>query len=227
MAAAKGTTNWFAIIITTVVVVALVGVGFFVVNMNKKATDPGTPPTSSIVDPETGAVSFGSGSDVVETWVDFLCPGCGAFEAQWGEPLQAAAANGDITLKVHPVAILDRASAGTEYSSRTANAMYCVVDDNPDAGLPFLNVLFANQPEEGQETHDDATLKAFAEQSGAPGAAACIDDGTYKKFVQSMTSNIPAGPDGRSVTPTVVVNGEYVTVDQRQAVLGPLVGAPN
>lgn len=209
MAAAAKKTNWFAVGVSIAVVVVLVALGGLVVFLNNQATAPGAAPSSSIIDEETGAISFGSGDEEVATYVDFMCPACGSFEQRFGEGLQTAAANGDITLQVHPIAILNHLSGGTDFSSRSASAMYCVAESAPDAALDFFNMMFANQPQEGGSGLADEQIVGFAEEVGAGDAASCIADGTYMKFVDSLTPKTPAGPRGIS-TPTLTINGELI-----------------
>lgn len=204
-AAAKSNTNWFAVGISIAVVVVLVALGGLVVFLNNQATAPGTAPQSALVNEETGAISFGEGETQVDTFVDFMCPICGQFEDMHGEALQEAAANDEITLNIHPVSILDRYSQNTEYSSRSASAMYCVAEEAPDATLTFFNSLFTNQPAENTAGLSDDELAALAEEAGAGGAADCIADGTYMRFVKSQTSaHEIAG------TPTLEIDGERV-----------------
>jgi protein-disulfide isomerase len=205
MAAAKSNTNWFAVGISIAVVVVLVVLGGLVIFLNNQATAPGTAPQSEIIDSETGAISFGTGEDEIDTFVDFMCPVCGQFEDSYGETLQAAAANDDITLNIHPVAILDHLSQGTEYSSRSASAMYCVAAEAPESALDFFNLLFTNQPEESSPGLTDDELAALAKQAGADAAADCIADGTYMKYVGDQTTAQDIGG-----TPTVEVNGERI-----------------
>jgi len=203
MAAAKSNTNWFAIGISIAVVVVLVALGALVVILNNQANDPGTAPQSAIVNEETGAIVFGDGEDTVDTYVDFMCPICGDFEQSYGEQLQTAAANGDITLNIHPVSILNRLSQNTEFSTRAGSAMYCVAAEAPDSTLDFFNSMFANQPEENSAGLSDDELAALAEEAGAGAAAECIADGTYMDFVDAQTNaHDIAG------TPTVEVNGK-------------------
>ncbi|GAT73820.1 DsbA family protein [Microbacterium hydrocarbonoxydans] len=203
MAAAKSNTNWFAIGVSAAVVVVLVALGAVVVLLNNQATAPGVAPESAIVNQETGAISFGDGEDEVDTYVDFMCPICGDFESQYGEQLQTAAANGDITLNVHPVSILDRYSQNTKYSTRAAGAMYCVAEKAPDAALDFFNLLFEQQPAENTPGLSDDELATLAEQAGAGAAADCIADGTYMSFVGDQTEKHEI-----QGTPTVEVNGK-------------------
>ncbi|MBT2483326.1 MULTISPECIES: thioredoxin domain-containing protein [unclassified Microbacterium] len=203
MAAAKSNTNWFAIGISIAVVVVLVVLGGLVVFLNNQATAPGAAPKSDIINEETGAISFGDAEDEVDTYVDFMCPICGDFEQQYGEALQNAAADGKITLNIHPVSILDRFSQNTDFSTRAAGSVYCVAENAPEATLDYFNLLFANQPAENTPGLSDDELAAFAEQAGAGAAADCIADGTYMDFVGDQTQqNEIAG------TPTVEVNGK-------------------
>ena len=57
--AAAGKTNWFAIWVSVAVVVVIALVIGLVVWMNNAATDPGTAPSGSGIDQETGAVVVG------------------------------------------------------------------------------------------------------------------------------------------------------------------------
>ncbi len=55
---------------------------------------------------------------VVSVYFDFMCPYCGQFETIVGPTLDELVASGDILLDSHPVSILDRYSAGTDFSTR-------------------------------------------------------------------------------------------------------------
>ncbi len=219
MAAAKGNTNWFAVWVSIAVVIVLVALGALVVFLNNQATAPGEAPKADIVNAETGAISFGSGEETVDTYIDFMCPVCNQFEQSFGESLQTAAAEDRITLNIHPVSILNNRSQGTEYSSRSGGAMYCVAEKAPDATLTFMQLLFTNQPEEGSPGLDDGELAKLAEQAGAADAADCISDGTYAKFVDDQTAlhQIPG-------TPVVEINGERLDNSEIATRLPQLLG---
>lgn len=206
MAQAQSKTNWFAIGISIAVVVVLVALGGVVVWLNNQASDPGTAPKGDIINTETGAISFGSGERSIDTYVDFICPACNAFEETFGADLQKAAADDKITLNIHPIAILDHLSQGTDYSSRAAASMYCVAETVPDKALDYFNTLFANQPAEKSTGLTDEQLTAIATQVGAEKAATCIADGTYKKFgvAQAKAHEIQG-------TPTVDIDGKRLT----------------
>ena len=210
MAAAKGRTNGFAIGITAAVVAVLIALVGVVVWLNNKATDPGAAPQSAIINSETGAVTTGTGKEKVAVFVDFQCPVCKTFEDQFGAQLEAAAADGRITLEYHPIAILDRFSQGTEYSSRSAGAAFCVAESNPDLYLDFAKTLFENQPEENSTGLTNDQLAGFATQVGADDAVSCITDETYRKFgaAQAKSHEI-AG------TPTVDINGTRLNLQDQ------------
>ncbi|SJN26395.1 DSBA oxidoreductase [Microbacterium esteraromaticum] len=206
MARAQAKTNWFAIGISIAVVVVLVALGGVVVWLNNEASSPGTAPKSAIIDTESGAITFGSGDRSIDTYVDFICPACNSFEQTFGADLQKAAADDKITLNVHPIAILDHLSQGTDYSSRSAAAMYCVAESAPDKAMDYFNALFANQPAENSPGLTDEQLTEIATQVGADKAASCIADGTYKKFgaAQAKAHEITG-------TPTVDIDGKRLT----------------
>lgn len=205
MATAKSNTNWFAIGISIAVVVVLVVLGGLVVFLNNQATAPGAAPSSNeAFDSETGAVSVGAGDaeDTVSVFVDFQCPACKSFEDQFGVALESAAESGSINLEYHPIAILDRFSQGTDYSSRSAGAAVCVAESNPELYVDYSKVLFENQPAENTSGLPTDQLAAFATQVGADDAVSCIKDETYRKFgVSQAKANDVRG------TPTVKING--------------------
>jgi len=196
-------TNWAAIWISAGVVVLLVVVGALVVWMNNQATAPAASPASASIDSDTGAIRLGDGPDVLETYVDFMCPYCGHFEESWGDAISEEVAAGNLTLEIYPVAILDRLSQGTAFSTRAANAMYCVAESDPDAAYPFLDLMFGNQPAESTPGLSDEDITALAERAGAGEAAECIASGAYNDFVAQTTKALPGGG-----TPAVLLNGE-------------------
>lgn len=212
MATAARKTNWFAIWISVAVVVALVGVGVLVVWMNNQATAPGPRPEGSGINAETGAIVAGSGSNELDVWFDFYCPHCQDFERTYGSTIDDLLENGDITFNMLPVALpgLNTAS-GTDFSERSANAMYCVAEAQPDAAYPFMQAVFATNPTGPGLT--DEELIAMAADAGATGIDTCVADREYVSFVTEQTGKIPPNPaTGGAGTPTVVLNGEYVTL---------------
>ena len=216
MAAARKTTNWFAIGVTAAPVVVVLIVGGVVWFANSQATSPGTLPETSAVNTETGAISIGSGPKTVDTYVDFMCPICNSFEQAYGPTLQQLTDDSTITLNFHPISILDRQSQGTQYSTRAANAAYCVAVDDVANVPAFVKALYAQQPQEGTAGLDDATLASIATTAGASDAVtSCITDGTYSKFVTAMTQKTPLQPNASGIaTPTIAVDGTVLNNQQ-------------
>lgn len=214
-ATARKSTNWFAIGVTAAALVIVLIVGGVVWFANSQATSPGTLPQSSAVNTETGAIAVGTGEKTVDTYVDFMCPICNQFEQSYGPTLDELVQSGEITLNIHPISILDRQSQGTEYSTRSAAAAYCVAVDDPANVQAFVKALYAQQPSEGTAGLDDATLASVATSAGASDAvSACISDGTYTRFVTAMTQKTPLQPNASGIaTPTIAIDG---TVLQNQ-----------
>jgi protein-disulfide isomerase len=210
MATAGKRTNWFAIWVSVAVVAVVVVAGVAVVLINNAASDPGPAPEAAIVNSETGAISVGDGPDVVATYIDFMCPICNQFEGVYAETLNDLVADGSITLEYHPVAILDRASQGTEYSTRSANALYCVAVTSPEAVTPFVSAMYAQQPDEGTPGLTDDEIIAIAKDAGAGDIASCVTDREYGGFVTAQTKTLPRDAQGNAGTPTVTFNGERI-----------------
>jgi protein-disulfide isomerase len=211
MAATVRKVNWFAIWVSVAVVAALVVVTVLVVWMNNTTDDPGPAPSAATINSETGAISVGSGDQRMDTYIDFMCPICNQFETVYGDAVEGLIDDGTITLNIHPISILDRASQGTEYSTRAANAMYCVAEADGTAALPFMQAMFANQPEEGSTGLTDEQILEVAGSVGVTGIDSCVADGEYSKFVTAMTANTPIAPGSSGIgTPTIAINGEVI-----------------
>ena len=216
MAQAARKRNWFAIWVTVGVVVALALVAVLVVTLNNAATPKPlptevNPPSSAGIDSETGAILVGDGEDRLDTYIDFMCPVCNQFEQVYGAEIEGMVDDGSITLGIHPISILDRQSSGTQYSTRSANAAYCVAAADPDASLPFLQAMFENQPAEGSSGLTNREILDIASGVGVTGIDSCVNDGTYAGFVTAMTEQTPIQPGSQGIgTPTIAVNGEVI-----------------
>ncbi|WP_248239848.1 DsbA family protein [Microbacterium kunmingense] len=214
MATAARKVNWFAILVSVAVVLALVVTAAIVVWSNNQSDDAGPAPQAASINAETGAIEVGTGEQTLDTYIDFMCPICNQFEQAYGESIQGLVDDGTLTLNIHPIAILDRFSQGTEYSTRAANAMYCVAETAPDAAVSFMQTLYANQPAEGSTGLTDEQLIEIAGSVGAEGVDACVTEQRYSGFVSSMTQQTPIQPGQSGIaTPTLAVNGEVIAND--------------
>jgi protein-disulfide isomerase len=213
MAAVARKTNWFAIWVSVAVVAVLVIVASLVVWMNNSAStpDPVVTPEAAVIDAETGAIVVGDGENTMDTYIDFMCPVCNQFEQIYGEAISGLVEDGTITHNIHPISILDRASQGTEYSTRAANAMYCVAAADGTAAVPFMQAMFANQPAEGTAGLTNEQILEIAGGVGVTGIDACVNDGEYSGFVTAMTEKTPVAPGASGIgTPTIAINGEVI-----------------
>lgn len=159
-------------------------------------------------------------SDVLDirVYVDYMCPVCGGFEAANAAQIEKLVGEGAATLEIHPVAILDRASMGTRYSTRATNAAACVANFSPDSFFDFSATLFENQPKENTEGLSDDQLVGFAKEVGVSrltSVTSCIKGQTFKGWVKAATDRFINSPipnlgeqPAKKGTPTVVVNGQ-------------------
>ncbi len=152
----------------------------------------------------------------ITMYVDYLCPICGQFEATNGDYISSLLENGGTTVDIHPITILDRASQGTKYSTRSANAAACVANYSPNQFYDFHNLLFANQPAENTTGLSDDELVALTVEAGvneADSIASCITGQQFKAWVANSSARALNGPipnsniDKVTGTPTVLVNG--------------------
>jgi protein-disulfide isomerase len=151
----------------------------------------------------------------VVVYEDFLCPACGAFEEETNEELQQLADDGQVYVEYRPFELLSQFG---DYSARSVSAFGVVLEESgPEVAKEFHDLLFAEQPEEGDEPYPDADwLVEKAVEAGAEEAAVRpgIEEGA-SEWVEQATDE--AEESGVNSTPTVLLNGEkftdYRTVD--------------
>lgn len=210
MASTVRKTNWFAIWVSVAAVVVLVAVTAIVIAINNQSSAPGASPQGKIINTDLGAVTFGDGKNTVDTYVDFLCPYCNQFEQSEGQTINQLVQAGTVTLRVHPVTILDQHTTPAGYSSRAAGAFYAVAAADPDHAYAFMQAMYQHQPQEGSAGLTDAQIVDIAKGAGVNVTSdleKAITSNTYQKYAQ--TKGLPSGSNG---TPTVVVNGTMVNV---------------
>ncbi|TKR22108.1 disulfide bond formation protein DsbA [Cellulomonas hominis] len=224
-----------------VAVLALGGVLVWVLTQGGSSSDEALPdypdtPLSEVTDapgaalPEggipVGAEGVGGTVDDsvarVDVYLDYMCPACGAFEEANGDNLITLATEGSATVVYHPIAILNRFSNGTGYSTRAASASALVADEAPDQFAAFNEQLFAGQPEEGTDGLTNSEIADIARDAGVPDDVADqIADGTaldrFGQWVTSATNEASANPDlvnpqsGSFGTPTITIDGKLWT----------------
>jgi protein-disulfide isomerase len=185
------------------------GDGTTVSPVSTAATKVGADPTP------TDTTTLDSTVNIV-TYIDYACPYCQQFETTNSAQIQTWVAQGDASLEIHPISILDRVSLGTKYSSRAANAAACVANYEPDQYIAVNDTLFANQPEENTSGLDTAELKKLVSDAGATSdeVSSCITDKTFSSWVTAATDLATDGTLASdtvtefSGTPLVLVNGQ-------------------
>ncbi|MDQ0675858.1 protein-disulfide isomerase [Pseudarthrobacter siccitolerans] len=164
----------------------------------------GEPPQAAPAEVVAPGAEAEAGKPVkVVLYIDFICPVCKNFEAQYNEQLTSLRNEGKITVEYRALGFLDSRST-TNYSSRAANAAACVVNESPEKYAEFVDALFANQPAEGGAGLSDDKLKSMASDIGVD-INSCVDEKTYRPFVKFTTKE--ASAIGVTGTPSVFVEG--------------------
>ena len=208
-----------------VVIFAVALVGYIVISHQKKTSGDSQRAvrvTSSKLITKDGSKDPKA---VVSFYEDFLCPACGNFERQFGPTVAKLIDSGAIAADYYMLGFLSRPQ-NDEYSSRAANAAYCVADDSIDAFRRFHTTLYRPniQPSEtGTTFPDNAQLIEYARVAGVVGNVPnCVNSGKYLAMVNGLAQ--AAGIHG---TPTIRINGQdyqWSTPDGLVAKIKEIVG---
>lgn len=231
--------RWLIPSSVTVVVLAVVAIVVLVVSTSAPAPQTAAGPKNMISD---GILFTGSGGTITPTataaikakgtptptaqksdglahivsYVDFACPVCQAFEQANSAQIHQLVAQGQATLEVHPIAILDRSSLGARYSSRANDAGACVANFAPDSFLAVMAEMYKEQPAEQTPGLTNSQIVQLVHTAGLRNTDVdkCINGESFKSWTASATQRALSGPlpnsDVASVqgTPTVLVNGK-------------------
>lgn len=170
-------------------------------NTTKPAEGEEWPITEVQQTPAAGEpIHFGTeGEHTVEMFVDFHCPHCVQFEAEFGPILQQAESQQQATIDIYPMAFIDQGSVNA------ANAFACAAE----AGYPraYFNALFANASR--QWTAEQLVeLSAQIGHEATPEFTACVNDQAHADWVTSIGTT--AEQRGVTGTPTIFIDGELV-----------------
>jgi protein-disulfide isomerase len=196
-------TLWTTIGVVLVLVVAGLAGWAVVSSQNKgKVTTP-----SVAVDSGT-AFTVGSGPVVIDLYEDFMCPICHEFETQSGATIKQLVSANKVTVRYHPVAILDGSSNGTNYSTRASGAAAAAAEGGKF--IEYHDVLYQNQPSEGSDGLDNAKLISLGQQVGLTSTAFsdAVNNKTYDKWADNVTDTF--AKRGYTGTPTVLVAGKQL-----------------
>ncbi|MCL2423738.1 MAG: thioredoxin domain-containing protein [Micrococcales bacterium] len=230
-----------------VVAVVAIGAGIFAVvkksaevDQNKERYADAQAPTSApdltdVVVPKTGDAALagipisskgvGVVADdgvVVHIYLDFICPHCAEFERDQAASVQEVLTYDDVTVVYHAVALFDHWSEGTNYSSRAANAVSVVADQDPDHFLAFVVALMdpQTQPRAGTGGLTDAKIAQIAQQVGVPSSVTDqftatadfqgVQLRTFVPWTLAVTQTTPIDPvKNAPSTPAILINGEH------------------
>ncbi|WP_305789232.1 DsbA family protein [Symbioplanes lichenis] len=212
-------TLWTSVGVVAVLVIAgLIGWAVLAGQEKDTAGSVVVPPTAT---DDGTAFARGEGPVTIDIYEDFMCPICHEFEDSAGPTITKLVDEKKVTVNYHPISILDRASNGTEYSTRSAGAAAAAA-----AGGKFYEyheVLFANQPEENSDGLDNAKLIELGQSVGLTDQAFAdaVNNGTYQGWATDVTDKASAA--GVTGTPTIKVNGT-VLEDRTAAGLEKAVG---
>lgn len=202
----RAVTLWTSVAVVAVLLIAGL-VGWGVLSGQEKDNAGKLTVPAAAVDDST-AFAVGTGPVKVDIYEDFMCPVCREFEQASGATLKQMIAAGRVTVQYHPISILDRASNGTQFSTRSAAASAAAAEGGKF--VEYHQVLFDNQPAEGSDGLADAKLIELGKSVGLTDAkfADAITGKTYWAWVAKVTDT--ASSRGVTGTPTVMINGQKV-----------------
>jgi protein-disulfide isomerase len=197
------------------VVLALIAAGIIGYGMmaSQEKTAAGKLTTPSVAVDGGTAFTSGIGPVTVDLYEDFMCPVCRAFESADSAALKQLVTENKVTVRYHPVAILNASSNGTNYSTRAAGAAAA----GAQAGkfLPYHDVLYANQPAEGSDGLSNAQLIELGKSVGLTSQdfADAVNHGMYNAWADKATETF--SQRGYTFTPSIVVGGKLYQNNQR------------
>jgi len=149
---------------------------------------------------------------------DYQCPICKLFEDPNSAQMRTWADKGLAVIEYHPISFLDGQSLNN-YSSRAANAAFCVANSQPNKFFDVNNALYANQPQENTSGPTDSQIKDTLKSAGVVISSEinqCIDQKRYSNFIGNKTNeafnqNAVTGDTIPGGTPHILVNGVQYT----------------
>ncbi|MDE0572886.1 DsbA family protein [Demequina sp. B12] len=169
---------------------------------------------------EDGSVALGDGSawsgdtqtTSIDVYYDFACYYCMLFESTAAEDLADFAADPDVTVTYHPVAILD-AKFPSAYSTRAAASAFVVAQTAPEIFATYNDALMMAQQSLPEDGWTEQQMAQLALDLGAPQETADAITGTaFESMVAEATQAALTG--GMTGTPSVAVNGELIDHEQ-------------
>lgn len=186
----------------------VIGMGDKVVATPALAADD--KPVATVRDKTSSVIS-------IRMYVDYYCPVCKSFQSTNETQLSKWLKSGAITLEIHPIALFDRSSLGSAYSTRSANAAACVANYSPNQYWAFNERMFAKQPAQNTAGLSNSQILGVVKAAGVHNLSRvtdCINSERFKAWVSAATERALAGPLPDSsikkvaAAPTVIVDGQ-------------------
>lgn len=200
--------------IAGVVLVAALATGVYVAWQNYVA---GTEPAYAVARAGVVVTAGDPAAPVtVDIYEDYLCPACKQFEQVYGDEVTTALNDGQAKVNYHHISILDDRSNPPGYSSRAGNAALCAADA---AIFPaYHDRLYGDQPGQGAAGRTVEELTALGTELGATGDfGGCVGRQADTQAIADATGaaagNPAVAPGGRFGTPTVLVNGAKIDIN--------------
>ncbi|MGH3722993.1 MAG: DsbA family protein [Mycobacterium sp.] len=119
-------------------------------------------------------VTVGGAGDVaagITVFLDFQCPFCQRFEADYSEEITKYVTEGRLQVTYRPVTFLDPISASGDYSSRAAAALFLIDKSGASDAvvLGFIGEMFRRQPAEGIGNLTNLQISEIAAGAGVTG----------------------------------------------------------
>ena len=165
-------------------------------------------PAIGAVDQELVLGEEGAPHEVI-IYEDFRCPACGALERALDGELAELAAAGDVRIAYRPFDLLGG------WAEDAAAAFAVVLEESePEVAAEFHDLLYSQQPGEGDDTPSTDWFVALATQAGADADAvrAGIESGAGDDWVERATE--AADDAGVNSTPTVLLDGDVFEEDK-------------
>ena len=162
------------------------------------------------------SVKLVDGAPTLALYEDFQCPNCKAFEGAFGSAIKEIADSGKAKVSYHILNFLDE--RGTNQSTMVANGAFCALDQGKF--MEFHNAAYAGQYPEGDTVTLDQ-VSTFATAAGLSGDAlktwqTCVKVGKYTNFIKD-TNTAAFKIANFKGTPTVILNGEMLTLSTPEA----------
>lgn len=232
MAAARGkadrTKMWVGVAAVVVIAAAVFGGIYFTAKTDSATTSTAIPavkvnPTYPVKrDNAVIVAGKDSAKATVDLYADFLCPGCGGFEENFGKQIQDKLNAGELKVRYHMLPMLVKLSKPEGYSLDSANAAMAVAEADPSKFPDFFASLYAKQPKENGAGYTKDQLIQLGKDVGVTGEnfANDIRNGTFNKPLQDAFANVDNDPGfkeagGFNGTPAVVSGNKVV--DYRQS----------